>query len=836
MSVFYGIITTSFLLLIFGASKEKGEPHLITFIWFILFIAIVLTLVYHRASLSVSVIAFTVFLLLVTKLSYIGTFGLILMWSVFLLITIPLCIRPLRRLLISKRIFAIYQSVMPSMSATEREALAAGGIGWEGQLFGGMPNWQDMLAYPVSTLREDELAFLSGPVEKLCSMISDWDITHNRFDLSPDMWQFIKKEGFFGMIIPKEYGGKEFSARMHAEVISKLSGCSITVATIVSVPNSLGPAELLLEYGTKEQKDKYLPRLATGEEIPCFALTGPLAGSDASAMPDTGIVCKDQFEGKEIIGIRLNWDKRYITLSPIATLLGLAFKLYDPDHLLSDKTVRGITCALIPTNTPGVITGRRHFPLNSAFPNGPTQGKDVFIPLDYIIGGADMIGQGWRMLVERLAVGRAISLPSIVTGGSKIAVFATGIYARIRKQFNLSIGRFEGVEEALARIGGNTYIMNATRLFAVNAIDRGESSSIASAISKYHVTELARSVVNDAMDVHGGRGICLGPHNYIGRPYEQTPISITVEGANILTRSMIIFGQGAMRCHPYIFKELQAAQDENKKRGLIAFDKALFAHMGYAISNKVRAFLLAITNGHIARQVPEGVNKYYYQQLTRFSAAFAFAADISMLLLGGDLKRRERLSARLGDVLSMMYQCSAVLKRFYDQGSPAEDLPLVRWSCRTLLWKAQTQLDGLLKNLPNRWVSCLARIIIFPFGKKICAPADKLDHDIAQLLLNPGESVKRLTEYSYLADTPNNPVGYFQEALEKVLAAEELEKRLQQAFKKQKGMMTLAQQVDSAIDAKMMTKEEGDIVLAADVARRRIIAVDDFSFDELRRV
>ncbi len=807
---------------------------MVTAAWIILFLVIVSILGYKRASLPVWTISLFIYLLLVSRFSGLGWLGLTILWIIFLVIAIPLNVIPLRRWLISKHVLALYRKIKPKMSSTEKEALEVGTVGWDREVFSGMPDWNKLLAYPAPKLSDEELDFLNGPVEQLCRMVDNWDVVHNRFNLPPAVWDFMKEHGFFSIIIPKKYGGKEFSALGHSAIITKISSRSITAATVVGVPNSLGPAELLLEYGTEEQKSHYLPRLARGEEIPCFALTGPEAGSDASAMPDNGIVCKGEFEGKEILGIRLNWDKRYITLAPVATLLGLAFKLYDPDHLLGNKTKLGITCALIPTKTPGITIGRRHFPVNCAFPNGPTQGKDVFIPIDWIIGGPKMAGKGWYMLVERLSVGRAISLPSTVMGGAKISAFTTGAYARIRKQFNLPIGRFGGVEEALARIAGYVYMMDAIRIFTVSAIDRGERPAVPSAISKYHTTELARKVVNEAMDVMGGKGICMGPRNFIAQFYEEMPIGITVEGANILTRCMIIFGQGAIRCHPYILDELVASQDPDEKQALIKFDKALFGHAGFFVSNRIRAFLLSISNGYLAGVPVRDGTQRYFQQLTRFSAAFALVADMAVLTLGAELKRQEKLSGRLGDALSMLYWGSAVLKHFKDQGSPADDLSIVKWACQTILYKIQTALDGVLKNLPNRFVAGLLRIVIFPFGRNIAEPSDKLGHKLAGLLLSPTDSRQRLANGAYLTPDENNPVGLIDVALKKVIAAEDLEKRLRTAERDgQISGMTIQEKVSAAVAANILSAEEAAILLVADEARKEVIAVDSFAPKEL---
>lgn len=802
-----------------------------TLLLIILCFAVIAFLAYHYASITIWSITLVVGLLLMSKYAGISTVGLYCLWGFTATVLLLINLRPLRRLLVTKHVMRFFQGILPEISRTEQEALDAGTVHWEGELFTGDPDWDALLAEPKATLSEEEQAFLDGPVETLCGQIDDWEFTHNLTDMPESMWDYAKKEGFFGMIIPKEYGGKGFSEWGHACVLIKLYSRSIGVATTISVPNSLGPAQLLLKYGTEEQKNHYLPRLASGEDIPCFALTGPNAGSDAAAMTDTGIVCKAKFDGKEVLGIKLNWDKRYITLAPVATVLGLAFRLYDPDNLIGDKTDLGITCALIPTDTKGVVTGRRHFPANTCFMNGPTQGKDVFIPLDWIIGGVDMAGSGWRMLMECLGSGRSISLPSSAVGGSKFAAAATGAYARIRKQFNLPIGYFEGIEEPLARIAGLSYISDSGMRFTVAAVDEGARPSVASAILKYHTTENARVVCNDAMDIHGGKGICLGPKNYLGRGYQGLPIGITVEGANILTRCLIIFGQGAIRCHPYVVDEIEAAKAGDLKR----FDKALFSHLGFIFSNMIRSFYLAITAGRIVR-APNVRVKRYYQLITRYSSALAFMTEVSMLVLGANLKRREKLTARLGDALSMLYLASAVLKRYHDEGSPKEDLALVRWSCRYLLFRTQEALYGAFRNFPNRFAGLLMQAMVFPFGKHLSVPSDALGQEVAKLLLSPSETRDRLIDGCHRGPGEFSPMAELDDALLKVIAAEPLEKKLREA--EQDGLVDeilMEDKIKAALKAKVINKKEEGILLAAHEARQAIIAVDDFLTDELKR-
>ncbi|MDR3491778.1 MAG: acyl-CoA dehydrogenase [Gammaproteobacteria bacterium] len=806
-----------------------------SFTWLLIGILSFIILFYQRASLIVWTISYTLLLILFTRFNHASVIALSLAWLLFAIIFIPLNIAAVRKKYISKPLLNFYRKVMPSMSRTEKEALAAGTVTWEGDLFRGSPRWNNLMTLPKPQLSDEEQAFLNGPVERLCAMIDDWDITHNRADLPPEMWQFLKDQGFFGLIIPKEYGGKQFSAYAHSQILVKVYGLSASVATTIAVPNSLGPAELLLHYGTVEQKNYYLPRLARGEDIPCFALTGPDAGSDAGSMPDKGVVSWGLHEGEKVLGIRLNFNKRYITLAPVATVIGLAFKLYDPEHLLGEIDELGITCALIPRDTPNMTIGRRHFPLNIVFQNGPIHGENVFIPLKWIIGGGSMVGQGWRMLMECLAAGRAISLPAGSTGGSKTLCYATGAYARVRKQFNVSIGRFEGIEEVLARIAGSTYVMDAARSLTAAAIDRGEKPAIASAILKYHATELGRHVANDAMDIHGGKGICLGPNNYVGRGYQSVPIAITVEGANILTRSMIIFGQGAMRCHPYIFAELEAAQLTDKNEQLNAFDKAIIGHISFTVSNFVRTLVLSFTSGWLV-QAPKNKMKRYFQQATRFSSAFALIADVSLLLLGGALKRKESISARLGDILSQLYLVSAVLKHHQDQGNPEEDEPIVKWACETSFYKIQQTFSELFQNFPNRYMGVLLKFIIFPYGKNFVKPTDKLGRDVAELILSPTEARDRLTAGAFTAQVPGNCLGVLEDALLKTIAAEPIEKAIRTA-KANKLIHgdTISELAQIALYNKVISQTEYEIFLAAEESRQAVIAVDDFAPEELAR-
>jgi len=800
----------------------------------LLFIAAVLFLAYRRLSLLAFTVTFTVLLAAYTALG--APAGI---WKGFLGVLLAglwlLNVRTLRKALITRPFMKTYLRLLPTMSQTEKEALEAGTVWWDGELFTGAPHWPKLLAAKPPQLSPAEQAFLDGPCEELCRTLDDWNITHERADLPPQVWEFLKTRGFFAMIIPKKYGGLEFSAYAHSCVLAKISSRSATTSSTVAVPNSLGPAELLNHYGTEEQKNYYLPRLARGEEVPCFALTGPRAGSDASSIPDTGVVCRGMWQGREIVGLKLNFSKRYITLAPVATVIGLAFRMFDPERLLGGKTDIGITCALIPRSTPGVSIGRRHFPLNIPFQNGPILGKDVFVPLDFIIGGPRMAGSGWRMLVEQLSVGRCISLPSNATGGAKAGVWATGAYARIRRQFNTPVGKFEGVEEVIARMVGLTYTMDAARSVTAGAIDGGEKPSVPSAMLKYHVTEMGRQVANDAMDVHGGKGICLGPRNYLGRGYQVVPVAITVEGANLLTRNLIIFGQGAVRCHPFVLREMTAARNPDRAAGVDEFDRALFGHIGFSISNAVRSLIMALTHARFTHVPVEDSTVRYYQHIVRFSASFAFAVDVAMLTLGGYLKKKESLSARLGDVLSCMYLASMVLKHHENQGRPQEDLPIVEWACRNLLYHAQEQLHGFLRNFPNRALAGAMRTLIFPRGRVYSAPDDSLGRQVAALVTSPTEARERLCQYIYWTLEPANPLGLLQEALLLAVQLEPLEKRIR-VEGVNTGKVTaldLPGRIQQALAAGIVSETEAAALRDYDRKVMDLIHVDDFEPHEL---
>ena len=798
------------------------------FIWFLGIIFYFTVFSYHRASLKTYTISAFIILLAISLVQQ----SPIIPWLLYLGIFIPLNILPIRQRLVSVPVFNVFKKLMPPISQTEKEALDAGTIWWEADLFRGNPDWKQMHDFPVAHLSPDEEAFIEGPVEQLCAMAIDWEITHQQGALPNKVWKFVKDNGFLGMIIPKKYGGLEFSAYAHSRVLIKLNSVSAVLGTSVSVPNSLGPAELLLHYGTQTQKDYYLPRLAKGKEIPCFALTAPEAGSDASAIPDTGIVCKEEFEGKEIIGIRLNWNKRYITLAPVATLLGLAFKLYDPDKLLDGPEEYGITCALIPIKTKGITIGRRHFPLNIPFQNGPTTGKDVFVPLDYIIGGAEKAGKGWAMLVDCLSTGRAISLPSGAIASSKVSAISSGAYSRIRTQFNLPIGKMEGVEEALSRIAGYTYSNSAVGAFTTAAIDMGEKPSVASAIVKYHTTENARKGIMDAMDIHGGKGIMLGPKNYLGRLYQGAPIGITVEGANILTRSLIIFGQGSLRCHPYLLDEINAIHHPVAEEGIKKFDSALFSHLGFALSNFVKAAWLGFTGSKFSRSPFRDETKKYYQIINRFSAVLAFSADMTLGILGGELKRREKISARLGDVLSRLFIASAILKKYQDDGRHQEDLALVKYSLESNLYKAQEAIYDLFHNFPSRCIGTLMRWKFFFWGHPLTPPDDNLGHHVAVMMMQPSETRSRLCEGIYLTANDNNSVGTMELVLDNIIAADAILKKLSESLGKKN--QDPFKMVKLGLASGLINQQAADLIIAAEKGRKEVIAVDDFDSEELK--
>lgn len=804
-------------------------------LWFVVLVVGSAYLMHRRIAVLPILGIVAAYLLAMGLFSSAPTWLMTLLWLMLIIKSCIFVLPELRRKWFSAPLFAWFQRTLPPLSQTERDAIDAGTVWWDGELFSGRPNWNTLLAYPKAQLSEEEQAFIDGPTEQLCAMVSDWQISQD-LDLPPEAWAFIKEQGFFALIIPKAYGGKGFSAYAHSQVAMKLATRSGDLASTVMVPNSLGPAELLLHYGTEAQRNHYLPRLARGDEIPCFALTGPLAGSDAGSMPDTGIVCKGQWQGQEVLGLRLNWEKRYITLGPVATLLGLAFKAYDPEHLLGDIDDLGISLALIPTDTPGVEIGKRHLPLGAAFMNGPNSGKDVFIPLDYLIGGQAMLGKGWMMLMNCLSVGRSISLPAVGTGAAKYTSLVTGQYARIREQFNVPLAAFEGIQESLARIAGNAWLMDSARILTAKAVDLGEKPSVLSAILKYHLTERGRECIQHAMDVHGGKGIIMGPNNYLGRNWQGAPIFITVEGANILSRNLMIFGQGAIRCHPFVLKEMALAGREDHDQALKEFDALVLRHISFAMGNAASTLILGLGLGHFEKAPGDALSQGYFRALNRQAAAFALLADLCMMLLGGSLKRRERLSARLGDVLSHLYLSSAALKHYYDQASPDHLQPLLRWAMEGNLGQSEKALDRLLDNFPNRFLGCALRLLVFPFGRRHTGPSDELDAEVAALIgrAQGDPALEALLSGCYRPENPEDPVGALHHASQQLVASEPLQHTLHQALKSGQVVPAPGQSpIDAALQAGVLQASEALTLHAAERARRRVIDVDAFDKDAL---
>jgi acyl-CoA dehydrogenase len=747
-----------------------------------------------------------------------------------------LSVPALRRTVLIEPAFRMVKGVLPQVSDTEQQALDAGTVGFDAELFSGTPDWAKLRAVPPIVLTKEEQAFLDGPTEELCRMIDDWQLRFREREIPDEIWSFAKRHGFLGMLISKEHGGLGFSPQAQSLILGKIASRSPDVVTIVMVPNSLGPGELIEKYGTDEQKHYYLPRLAKGEEVPCFSLTGPTSGSDAATMRDIGTVVRGQHKGTETLGIRLSWDKRYITLGPKATLVGLAFRLFDPDNLLGKGEDIGITVALVPADHPGVNIGRRHLPSGAAFPNGPNWASDVFIPIDWVIGGEKMVGQGWRMLMECLAAGRAISLPSSATAGAKTMLRVTTAYGRIRKQFGLPVARMEGIEEPLARMVETAYVNEAARAVTAAMVSRGEKPSVISALMKYQTTERLRRSVNDAMDIHGGRAICDGPSNYLQSAYQMVPVGITVEGANILTRTLITFAQGALRAHPYLYKEVQSAQDPDSGRGLDAFEDAFLGHIGYAMSNATGALFHNITGGTFANAPDRAYGTgEWYRQLSRSSRNFALVADLTVALLGGRLKTKQKLTGRLADALSELYLLSCVLKRYEDDGKPANDRHIVAFAARNGLWRFEQAIRGTIDNFPSLPARLLMRLLVFPLGSHYKPASDRLGAQIVRLALEPGEVRDRLTRHIYVSSDPNDPTGLLEVTLRKVIAAEEAEKKLERAIRA--GTIRRYHGIDWIGDAAakgIVSESEARLLREVEGLVARVIAVDHFDPAELK--
>ena len=762
---------------------------------------------------------------------------MLILFLVVIALAIVFGVTDIRRNMITKPVFSIFKKILPPMSSTEREAMESGSIWWEGELFKGKPDWDKMHNYAKPTLSDEEQAFMDNQVETLMAMLDDYKIVHEDKDLPPRVWNYLRTEGFFAMIIPKAYGGKEFSAIANSTIVSRISTRSLSAAVTVMVPNSLGPGELLMHYGTQDQKDYWLPRLSGGTDVPCFALTGPDAGSDAGAIPDTGIVCKGTHEGEEVLGLKLTWDKRYITLAPVATVLGLAFKMYDPEGLLGEQKELGITCALIPTSHPGVNIGDRHLPVDMAFMNGTTTGEDVFIPLEWIIGGPSYAGRGWRMLVECLSAGRGISLPALATATAHLSARTTGAYSVVRKQFGLSIGKFEGIQEAMGRIGGLTYTLEAMRTMTAGAIDLGESPSVVTAIAKYHMTEMSRELLNDAMDIHAGKAVQMGPKNYLAHQYFGTPVAITVEGANILTRNLMIFGQGATRCHPYVFGEMEAAANPDHEQGLKDFDQLLVKHIAFATGNFFSSLMQGLTGGKLNSAPVSGETSVYYKQLSRMSKGLALCADFSMLILGGDLKRKEMISARLGDILSQLYVASAVLKRYEDDGRQVADLPYVHYSLQRCLAKIGIAFDGFFQNFSNRLVAVVLKRVVFPWGINYQMPEDEITQQVSDGLMQAGVLRDRLTHLCYIGAKEDDPVGMVENAFIAMGDVVPIEKKIIKA--QREGAIPrktpLSVTLENALEKDIISEHEAEQLKRTDTLRQAALSVDNFKHGELGR-
>ncbi|APZ44514.1 acyl-CoA dehydrogenase [Acidihalobacter ferrooxydans] len=756
--------------------------------------------------------------------------------SIIAAVLVALSILPLRRRVLTRPLFAAFAAHLPKLSATEREAIDAGTVGWDGELFSGRPDWRRLVDRPAPALSAEEQAFLDGPVNELCRLSDTWNINHSWNTVPEHISRFVRRNGFLGMIIPKRYGGLELSAYAQSQVLVRLANAGGGVTYLVGVPNSLGPGELLLKYGTEAQKDYYLPRLSSGEEIPCFALTAPTAGSDATSIPDTGVVCRGQWQGREVLGMRLTFNKRYITLAPIATLIGLAFRLRDPEHLLGEESDLGITLALIPRATPGLDIGRRHLPVGDAFLNGPVRGKDIFVPLDDIIGGPAMIGKGWTMLVNCLSVGRAVTLPTGAVAVGKRMLKGSSAYAVLREQFGLSLARFEGVQQPLARIAAFAYIIDAARSLTIQSLDHGEKPSVPSAIVKYHCTELARCCALDAMDIHGGKAVMKGPGNYIVNAFESIPVAITVEGANILTRNLMIFGQGATRSHPFALKEMELAQRVGEPGALAEFDRVLFRHIGATLGNTVRAFGMGLTGARFAAVPGDPSLRRHYQTLDRLSAAFAVAADVAMLGLGGRLKFKESLSARLGDMLSALYLGSLVLKHHENAGCPHSERPAVDWALAYLTHAWQEACVEFLRNYPARGVARALRLLLLPLGARLRGPSDAQSFALAQAVTTDTPLRERLIDGLYDEDGLNNPLTHVDRVFRERLELEPLFQRLREAIKARRiRKLQGVELIKAARRHGVLERDEARRLFAFDARLMEVINVDDFDAADLCR-
>lgn len=752
-----------------------------------------------------------------------------------------------RRERLSRPLLHWVRGMLPTLSDTESEALRSGSVDWEGELFSGHPDWGRLLELPHARLMAEEEAFIDGPVNTLCGMIDDWSITNEVFDLPREVWDFIRKEGFFGLVIPQEYGGKGFSQTAHSQIVMKLSTRSVSAAVTVMVPNSLGPGELLMEYGTDEQKAHYLPRLSAGEDIPCFALTSPVAGSDAGAIPDKGIVCMGEWQGEQVLGLKVTWNKRYITLAPVATIIGLAVKVYDPQQLLGEESTIGVTCVMVPHDLPGVHSGARHLPMNTVFMNGPTWGTDVFIPMSQVMGGQDMLGKGWTMLLECLSIGRSVSLPALAAGAGKVASLSTGSYASVREQFGRSISQFEGVQEALEPIAGYSYMMDAARLLTTSMLDRGVRPAVPSALLKYRNTDLMRTVVDHAMDVVAGRGVITGPRNFMARAYQAVPIAITVEGANILTRSLMVFGQGAIRCHPFIVEEIEAAGMDDETQAVGALDAVFYRHIAHTTRNALRSLALGISGGRLESVPNEGNIQTYYRQLSRFSAAFSLLTDVTLLTIGGGLKARQRLSGHMADCLVQLYYASAVIKQWHEEGNPEFERELVEWCLQSCLVELQDHMRGVIDNFPVALLRWPLRIFIFPPGSgRLRGPADTLGTAVAQSIVADGPIRERIVRGAYFNEEPTDALGRVLHAYRLANKTRELRGVIHEAIRSKDpddldGIALLMghqreELVNWAIEEKLVEEADRAELLEALTALYDVIRVDAFDAEGINKL
>ncbi len=805
------------------------------FVWVVLIsLAVFAVMAYHKMPIwlwaAVALMLGMVGLLVNQQAGGFGVVMALLPAAILTVFSVPV----LRRALLTTHIFGAVKKILPAISSTEQEALDAGTVGWDADLFSGRPKWNNLLDIRKLTLTVEEQAFFDNETNEVCAMIDDWDVRHNRMDMSPEVWQFLKDKGFLGMLISKKHGGLGFSAQAQSMVVSKIASRSVAAGISVMVPNSLGPGELLEKYGTEAQKEKYLQRLAVGKEVPCFALTGTHAGSDAAGMRDVGVVTMGKYKGKDVLGVRLSWDKRYITLAPVATLVGLAVNLFDPDNLLGKGEEIGISLALVPHDYPGVEIGRRHLPAGSAFMNGPTSGTDVFVPMEFMIGELDYLGQGWRMLMECLSTGRAISLPAIGSISMKAALRHTSAYARVRRQFGIPIGIMEGVAEPMGRLVKSAYMFEGARAVTASMVDEGQKPAVISALLKYRATEAMRDRVNDALDIHGGRGIQEGPRNYLFSAYQSTPVAITVEGANILTRTLITFAQGALRAHPFLYDEISAVQSDDRKQALLDFDKAFCGHTSFMLGNTTGSLWQALTFGRIASSPVEHEAKIWYQQLHRYSQHFALVGDWTVALLGGDLKRKQRLSGRMADILSDLYLLSTTLKRYEDEGCLKEDLPVVNAIAKDRIAAMESNFRAVFDNFPNRVVAGIMRFLVFPLGQHNTGSTDRENYKLAREVLNPSAQRDRFTMGVYRSDDPNDVTGVLEDALAKVVAVADIEHKFIRALKKGRIMRRQDRDaIEDAVAEGILSEDEAKLLRIADEASDNVVGVDDFAFDEL---